>query len=48
MATHAGIRSPKGAMRDIFVHRMDDMDKYLEAFKCVPIRKDYLFLLMGK
>jgi len=48
ISVHAGVRSPTGAMRDIFKDKMNSLNEYLRAFKCVPGQKGLLVIINGE
>ncbi len=47
-AIKASVRSPTGAMRDIFESREDDLRGYLDAFQYVPHQKGIFVMVNGK
>jgi len=48
MSAHAEVRSPTGAMRDIFEDKMNSLNEYLKAFKYVPSQKGLLAIINGE
>lgn len=43
-----GVRSPTGAMKDMYTQRKNELDDYLKAFKCVDGQKGLLVSINGK
>ena len=48
IAHNANIHSETGAMKDIFYAKMEDLDKFLETFKCEPHQKGLLVTINGE
>ena len=48
MAEAASIRSPTGAMADIFKAKQEEMEGYLDTFSCVPSQKGLLVFVNGR
>lgn len=48
IAHNANIHSETGAMKDIFYAKMEDLDKFLEAFKCEPHQRGLLVTINGE
>lgn len=48
IARNTNIHSETGAMKDIFYAKMEDLDKFLEAFKCEPHQKGLLITINGE
>lgn len=48
MSAYAGVYSPTDAMRDIFESKMNNIDKYLEAFKYMPHQRGLLIFINGE
>jgi len=48
MAALANVKTPTGAMKDVFEQRMEDLDKYLKAFENVNHQKGLLVLINGE
>jgi hypothetical protein len=47
-SSDASVRSPTGAMRDVFESRMDDLEQYLKAFTYVPHQRGLLAVINGE
>jgi hypothetical protein len=48
MSASANVSSQTGAMRDVYVSRAEDLDKYLKAFSFVSDQKGMLVLINGE
>ena len=48
ISTKARVQSPTGAMKDVFVHRENDLNDYLDAFTYVPQQEGLFVFISGK
>ncbi len=48
VSRRASVRSPTGALKDVYESRSDDLDAYLKAFRCEPSQNGVLVFLNGK